>query len=58
MLPKAEQVAPVGKEASKDKDTPTPSKEGVPQLGKDKKQTAVSSMGDPTPKGNMAGLYR
>ena len=49
MLPKAEQMTPVGKEASKDKDTPAPSKEGVPQLGKDKQQTAVPGMGDPPP---------
>lgn len=45
--PTAEQSAPAGKEAPKDKDAPTPSKEGAPPPGKDEKQTTIPGMGDP-----------
>lgn len=51
--PAAEQPSPVGKEASKDKDTPVLSKEGAPQPGKDEKQTTIPGMGDPTPAGKV-----
>ena len=34
---------------AKDKDTPAPSKEGVPQPGKDEKQITIPGMGDPAP---------
>ena len=40
--PAAEQPAPAGKEAPKGKDAPTPSVAGVPQSGKDEKQTTIS----------------
>ena len=50
--PTAEQPVPAGKEAPKDKDTPTPSMEGsLP--GKDEKQTTILGMGDPTPAGKV-----
>ena len=49
--PAAEQPAPVGKEAPNAKDAPAPSKEGVPQPGKDEKQTTIPGMGDPAPAG-------
>ena len=48
----AEQPAPAGKEAPKDKDTPAPSKEGSPP-GKDEKQTTIPGMGDPAPAGKV-----
>lgn len=51
--PAAEQSAPAGKEAPKDKDAPTPSKEGAPPPGKDEKQTTIPGMGDPTPAGKV-----
>ena len=47
--PTAEQQAPAGKEVPKDKDAPAPSMEGVPQPGKDEKQTTIPGMGDPAP---------
>lgn len=47
--PTAEQTTPAGKEATKDKDAPAPSKGSAPQLGKDEKQTTISGMGDPAP---------
>ena len=50
--PTAEQLAPAGKEAPKDKDAPAPSKEGSP-LGKDEKQTTIPGMGDPAPAGKV-----
>lgn len=49
----AEQSAPAGKEAPKDKDAPAPSKEGMPQPGKDEKQTTIPGMGDPAPAGKV-----
>ena len=51
--PTVEQSAPAGKEAPKDKDAPAPSMEGVPQPGKDEKQTTISGMGDPAPAGKV-----
>ena len=51
--PAAEQPAPVGKEAPNAKDAPAPSKEGVPQPGKDEKQTTIPGMGDPAPAGKV-----
>ena len=45
--PVAEQPAPADKEAPKDKDAPVPSKEGVPQLGKEENQTTIHGMGNP-----------
>ena len=48
----AEQPAPAGKEASKDKDAPAPSKEGMPP-GKDEKQTTIPGMEDPAPAGKV-----
>lgn len=48
-----EQPAPVGKENLKDKEAPAPSKEGAPQLDKDKKQTTISGMGDAAPAGKV-----
>ena len=50
--PTAEQLAPAGKEAPKDKDAPAPSKEGT-QPGKDEKQTTIPGMGDPAPAGKV-----
>ena len=47
----AEQPAPAGKEAPKEKDAPA--KEGVPQPGKDEKQTTIPGMGDPAPAGKV-----
>ena len=44
--PTAEQLAPAGKEAPKDKDAPAPSMDGAPQPGKDEKQTTIPGMGD------------
>ena len=55
--PTAEQPAPAGKEAPKDKDAPAPSKEGSP-LGKDEKQTTIPGMGDPAPRWKGGGFYR
>ena len=49
--PTAEQPAPAGKEAPKEKDAPA--KEGVPQPGKDEKQTTIPGMGDPAPAGKV-----
>ena len=49
--PVAEQPAPAGKEASKEKDAPA--KEGAPQPGKDEKQTTIPGMGDPAPAGKV-----
>ena len=49
----AEQPAPAGKEAPKDKNAPAPSKEGMPQPGKDEKQTTIPGMGDPAPAGKV-----
>ena len=46
-------VTPPAAEASKDKDTPAPSKEGSPQPGKDEKQATISGMGDPAPAGKV-----
>ncbi len=51
--PTAEQSAPAGKEAPKDKGTSAPSKEGTPQPGKDEKQTTLPSIGDPAPAGKV-----
>ena len=51
--PTVEQPAPAGKEAPKDKDAPAPSMEGVPQPGKDEKQTTIPGMGDPAPAGKV-----
>ena len=50
--PAAEQLAPAGKEAPKDKDASAASKEGSP-LGKDEKQTTIPGVGDPTPAGKV-----
>ena len=50
--PTAEQPAPAGKEAPKDKDAPAPSKESTPP-GKDEKQTTIPGMGDPAPAGKV-----
>ena len=50
--PVQDQPASVGKEASKDKDAPAPSKEGS-QPGKDEKQTTIPGMGDPAPTGKV-----
>ena len=49
----AEQPAPAGKEAPKDKNALAPSKEGMPQPGKDEKQTTIPGMGDPAPAGKV-----
>ena len=51
--PTAEQPAPAGKEAPKDKDAPAPSMEGAPQPGKDEKQTPIPGMGDPALAGKV-----
>ena len=51
--PAAEQPAPAGKEAPKGKDAPAPSVAGVPQSGKDEKQTTIPGMGDPAPAGKV-----
>lgn len=48
-----DQPAPAKAEAPKDKDDPTPSKEGVLQPGKDEKQTTIPGMGDPAPAGKV-----
>lgn len=48
----AEQPAPAGKEASKDKGAPAPSKEGVPP-GKDEKQTTIPGTEDPASAGKV-----
>ena len=55
--PVQDQPASVGKEASKDKDAPAPSKEGS-QPGKDEKQTTIPGMGDPAPTGKVVDFYR
>ena len=51
--PAAEQPTLVDKEVSKDRGAPAPSKEGVPPLGKDEKQTTIPGMGDPAPAGKV-----
>ena len=43
----AKQPTPRGKEAPKDKDVLAPSKEDVPQTGKDEKQTTIPDMDNP-----------
>lgn len=50
--PVQDQPASVGKEASKDKDAPAPSKEGFP-LDKDEKQTTIPGMEDSAPAGKV-----
>ena len=48
----AEQPAPAGKEAPKEKDAPA--KEGVPQPGKDEKQTTIPDKAKPQPRDKMS----
>lgn len=51
--PMQDQPAPAKAEAPNAKDAPAPSKEGVPQPGKDEKQTTIPGMGDPAPAGKV-----
>ena len=51
--PVQDQPASAKAEAPKDKDAPAPSKEGVPQPGKDEKQTTIPGMGDPAHAGKV-----